>query len=113
MVFEVPAQMGEGAPRPGVIVESPGPLRDSSPAWSTGGGWLLPRGRVDHRADPAHDVGREAAAFGVLEDGLLVLGDVDAVDLVAGHVAVLPLGTGRHVGQDLVGLGGDGVELGG
>ena len=39
---------------------------------------------------PADDVGREAAALGVLADGLGVVGLVHAVDLVARHVAVVP-----------------------
>src|SRR4029450_8581796 len=34
-----------------------------------------------------HDVGREPTAAGMLDDGGLVVGLVDAVDLVASHVA--------------------------
>jgi hypothetical protein len=47
----------------------------------------------------------------VLEDRGLVLGDVDAVDLVVGDVALLPHGPALHLGQHLVGLAGDGVQL--
>jgi predicted deacylase len=56
----------------------------------------LPRaGAVEHRRDLGDQVGREAAAAGVLEHHIGVLGVVDAVDLVAGDVAVAP-GVGRR-----------------
>ena len=53
-------------------------------------GQLARAGAVEHRRDLGDEVGREAAAARVLEDVLGALGLVDAVDLVAGDVAVAP-----------------------
>ena len=72
---------------------------------------LLAGHRVDHRADAADDVDREAAPLGVLADGGLVLGDVDAVDLAVGDVALLPRRPTVHVGEHLVRLARDGAQL--
>jgi len=47
-----------------------------------GGGW------IDNRANLGDAVGGEAPLPGVLADGFFVRGDVDAVDLVVGDVAV-------------------------
>ena len=44
--------------------------------------------RTELVGDDGHEVGGEAAATGVLADGLLVVGLVDAVHLVAGDVAL-------------------------
>ena len=38
----------------------------------------------------------------MLAHGIRVVGDVDAVHLVAGHMAVQPLDVRRHLGQDVV-----------
>jgi len=46
---------------------------------------------VEHRDDLGDEVGREAAGAGVLPDHVGALGLVEAVDLVAGNVAVQPL----------------------
>lgn len=85
--------------------------------WASPGGdarfvWGLFRGcGVDGGADLGDLIGREAALFGVLEDGSFVGGDVDAVDFVVGNVAVKPLDLGAEVAENAAGSLGDGLEL--
>jgi hypothetical protein len=59
---------------------------------------------VDQGFDFVDGVGGEAALGGVVADGLFVGGDVDAVDLVLGDVALDPLNFGAHVAEDAAGL---------
>jgi len=67
--------------------------------------------RTELSDDGADDVGREATAAGVLEDGFRVVGVVDAVDLVAGDVAVAPGVGASQLRDGVVGLRGDPAQL--
>jgi hypothetical protein len=64
---------------------------------------VVPAPRPELGRDLDHEVGREAAAPGVLAHGLGVLGLVQAVDLVARHEAVVPRVLGVEAVHDLVG----------
>jgi hypothetical protein len=66
---------------------------------------------AEHGRDLRYQVGREAAAAGVLEHVLGALGVVDAVDLVARHVGVAPGVGARQPLHRLVGLLGDAAQL--
>src|SRR5262249_41526553 len=74
-------------------------------------GVLLAGGGVDHPGDRRDAVRREAAAAGVLVDDVLVGGDVDAVDLVVGDVALLPPDLRPEAREHLVRLLADGPQL--
>ena len=63
-------------------------------------GRLFSRGGVDNRLDFSDFVVGKSPACGVVADRFLVGGDVHAVDLVVGDVAVDPLDLGAHFGQD-------------
>jgi serine/threonine protein kinase len=76
-------------------------------------GGSLRRRRVDHRRDLGHPVGREATLPGMLAHHGFVRRAIDAVDLVAGHLAVDPLDLRAHLVEHAAGLLGDGLELGG
>ena len=54
-------------------------------------------GGVDDAPDGGNAVRREAALLGVLADRRLVWRDINAVNLVVGHVAVQPLDLRTHV----------------
>src|SRR5206468_77935 len=56
-------------------------------------------------------VGRESALAGVLLDQLLVRGDVHAVNLVVGDVAVQPLDARAQPVQDAAGLLREGLKV--
>src|SRR6266446_38225 len=76
----------------------------------SGSGDVAGRG-IDHGGQAGDLVGREAAAAGVLQDDVRIRGDVDAVELVVGDVAVEPVDLGPQVGDDLVGLLRDRPQL--
>jgi len=57
-------------------------------------------------------IGRKAYAFGVLLDGRLVRGEIDAVHFVAGYVAMEPLDLGTHCFQNTDRLLRDFPQLG-
>src|SRR6266850_7400172 len=64
------------------------------------------------RVDPAvRAPSREVALLRVLSNRLLIGRDVDAVELVVGDVAVLPLDCSLHARQHVTGLPGDGLHL--
>src|SRR5687767_2317898 len=84
--------------------------------WTSRSSRIRPRpslraGRIDHAADRRDAVGGEPAPPRVLEDRILAFGDVDAVELVAGHVAVEPLDLGAHVAQHVARLLGYVLDL--
>src|SRR5437763_11070724 len=54
---------------------------------------------VDHSAHSRHTIRQEAALFGVLAHGLFIGRDVDAIDLVVGHVTLHPLDLWAHAAQ--------------
>ena len=62
---------------------------------------LLCGRRIDESAHRGDAIGRKADAPGVLLDGRLVWGEIDAVHLVAGYVAMQPLNMGAHFLQNL------------
>lgn len=68
---------------------------------STGGSPRLPGGSVvgGQRVYDLHYFNnprkRDAAEFGIFADGVLTIGEIDAEDLVAGDIAVLPLDRGH------------------
>ena len=68
-------------------------------------------GAVEARGDLGDEVRREAAAAGVLEDDVGALGLVDAVDLVAGDVAVAPLVRALQLRDRVVGRRGDAAKI--
>jgi len=57
---------------------------------------LLGSCRIDEAADRGDAIGRKAYAPGVLVNGRLIGGEVDAIHLVAGNVAMEPLDAGTH-----------------
>jgi hypothetical protein len=59
----------------------------------------LRSGRINDAGDFAASISRETATLGVLSNGLLVPGNVDAVDLVARHIALYPLHLRPHAAQ--------------
>src|SRR5262249_32587476 len=67
---------------------------------------------VDEAPDGRDPIRRDPDLLRVLADRLFVRTEVDAVDLVSGHVAVEPLDLGAHPSQDLDGLPGHRLELG-
>ena len=80
------------------IVERPARCRSSSELdLPRGGRWIPDRfliisGRgVNDRTDLVHGVDGQTSEACVFADGLGVIGDVDAEDLVVGDVALLPL----------------------
>ena len=56
---------------------------------------------VDESSYGRDAVGGNAYAPGMLSDGRIVRSEIDAVDLVAGYVAVEPLDRGAHGLQNL------------
>lgn len=81
-------------------------------AWARRSVLLLLFGdRIDDRRDNADAVYGEAAEFGVAADGGLVGGDVDAVDLVFGNVAVDPLDVRSEGSEHVAGLLTDRLQL--
>lgn len=72
---------------------------------------LLFGDRIDDRRHNADAVYGEAAEFGVAADGCLIGGDVDAVDLVFGDVAVDPLDLRSEGAEHVAGLLADGLKL--
>ena len=67
---------------------------------------------VEESAHGGDAIGRKAYAPGVLLDGRLVRGEVDAVHLVAGYVAMEPLDLWTHSLQNVDRLLGDFPQLG-
>src|SRR5262245_39212503 len=61
----------------------------------------------------ADGIDRKASAHRVLTNELRVRREVDAVELVVGHVAVHPLNLRTELAQDAAGLAGDVVTLAG
>ena len=73
----------------------------------------LPRDcRVNKSAHGGDAIGGNPYSPGVLLDGCIVGGDVDAVDLVAGYVAMEPLDLGAHSLQNVHRLLRDFPQLG-
>src|SRR5689334_21814486 len=105
-----PAPSEQAASIVATMAATPATRRGGRAAWRPISGHLARR-RIDGLADPVDDVGGEAAASGVLHDRVLVLGDVDAVELVGGDVAVQPLDAGRHLVEDVVRRAGGGGQL--
>src|SRR4051794_7906105 len=64
----------------------------------------LRRRRVDDGRDLVDRVAREAAALGVLANGRRLVCDVDAEELVVGHVRLEPLGPSGQTVDHLDGL---------
>ena len=58
-------------------------------------------GGVDHSSYSGDAVGGDAYAPGMLSDGRIVRSEIDAVDLVAGYVAMEPLDRGAHCLQNV------------
>ena len=56
-------------------------------------------------------IGREAALAGMFKDHFLVGGNIDAVDLVAGHIALHPLDLRAEFAEHPAGSLGDAFEL--
>ena len=56
---------------------------------------------VDQSSYGGDAVGGNAYAPGMLSDGRIVRGEIDAVDLVAGYVAMEPLDGGAHFLQNV------------
>src|SRR6267378_5412643 len=73
---------------------------------------LLGACRVEQSAHGGDAIGRKAYALGVLLDGRLVRGKIDAVHLVAGYVAMEPLDLGTHSLENIDRLLGDFPQLG-
>ena len=73
---------------------------------------LLRACRVEKPAHGGDAIGRKAYTPGVFLDGRLVRGEIDAVDLVAGNVAMEPLDLGTHSLQNVDRLLGDFTQLG-
>src|SRR5512143_439493 len=71
---------------------------------------LLER-RIDDGADPGNPVGCKPGARGVRADQRLVLGEVNAVHLVVGDVALHPLDPRAEGPEDPTRLLRDGLEL--
>src|ERR1700721_476368 len=55
--------------------------------------------RINDRSHLSHRVGREAALIGMLQYGCLVRRNIDAVNLVVGHVTLHPLDLRTHALQ--------------
>ena len=56
---------------------------------------------VDQSSYRGDTVGGNAYAPGMLSDGRIVRSEIDAVDLVAGYVAMEPLDRGAHCLQNI------------
>src|SRR5690606_31474983 len=69
------------------------------------------RGGVDDAVHRAHPRGGQVAAAGVGVDGFGGGGDVDAVDLVLGHITLDPLDLRPHFFEDAAGVGADGPPV--
>ena len=63
------------------------------------GAALLGSGRINDRGNFRDPICREAPLLGMLPNHLFVRCDVDAVDLVAGHVALHPLNLWTHLAE--------------
>ena len=87
------------------------PFPQEGKGWGTHICFLFRRGGIDDAGDFADPIGREAALLSVLADGLLAVGDVDAVDLVGGDEALHPLNVRAHVADDATGVLRDGLQL--
>lgn len=74
-------------------------------------GSCLCGGRIDHLRHFRNPIGWEPALFRVFPDHLFIWRKVDAVDLVAGHVALDPLDLWPELPQDPAGFLGDALEL--
>jgi hypothetical protein len=72
---------------------------------------LLRARRIEKPSNGGDPIGRKAYASGVLLDGRLVGGEVDAIHLVAGHVTMEPLDLGTHSLQNVDRLLGDFPQL--
>lgn len=71
----------------------------------------LRRRRINNRMNFVNGIGREAALAGMFKDHFLVGGNIDAVDLVAGHIAVYPLDLGAEFAEHSAGGLGNTFEL--
>ena len=73
---------------------------------------LLRACRVEKSAHGGDAIGRKPYAPGVFLDGRFVRGEIDAVHLVAGYVAMEPLDLGTHSLQNVDRLLRDFPQLG-
>jgi len=67
--------------------------------------------RIDYISNCRDAIGREAAEFGVLADECVIWRAIDAVDLVAGHVALNPLDLVAEFGKHPAGSLGNVAKL--
>src|SRR5258708_4123765 len=81
--------------------------------WAETGISRSARSGIDDGPDLGNPVDGETALAGVLAHGLFVHGDVNAIELVVGDVALDPLHARAHFLQHVAGFSGKLAELGG
>ena len=91
--------------RPRLSLGAGGPLKHGLPPSAPSGC------RVDDPGNTVHLAARKPTSGGVLAHPVLAGGDIDAEDLAAGDITVIPLDVAAHVGKNLVALLRDAADL--
>ena len=74
-------------------------------------GRSIARGRIDDAGYLFNTIGRKAALLGMFANRLLVVGNVNAIHLVAGDIALQPLNLRAHLIQDAAGFLGNALQV--